>query len=294
MSDARTLTLALRGHWYGRYGLCYCPAHTNTKTPSLSLSGDDGGRLLAHCHAGCSFTDILDALKGLGLVDGTCSYAPPTAGEMAHIRQVQEDHAAKQEARALACWRETKTIAGTLAETYLRSRGIVCDLPCTLRFHPSCWHPTGERLPALVALVEGAPRAAIHRTYLQKDGNGKTAVEPAKAMLGMVAGGTVRLSAGSGKLIVCEGIETGLSLLSGLLRGPGTVWAALSTGGMKRALLPVTPDRLSVATDGDAPGREAGKVLATKAALAGWAVSMLPAPDGRDWNDVLTIKGAVA
>ena len=52
--------------------------------------------------------------------------------------------------------------------------------------------------------------------------------------------------------------------------------------------------RLTVATDGDEAGRAAGHALAERAAALGWAVSLLPAPDGRDWNDILAMKGAVA
>lgn len=294
MTDAQHITKALRGHWHGRYGLCFCPAHANTRTPSLSVSGGDGGRLLLRCHAGCSFTDILDGLKGLGLVEGQGHYTPLSAAELARIRQAENDQAAKQEGRALACWREARPIDGTIAETYLRGRGINCTLPDTLRFHPDCWHPTSKRLPAMVALVEGAPRLAVHRTYLRADGRGKAEVEPSKAMLGAVAGGAVRLSAAGKKLVVCEGIETGLSLASGLLRGPALIWAALSTSGMKALSLPDTPGTLTIATDGDDAGRKAGRAMAVKAMKAGWTVGLLPAPDGRDWNDVLTVKGIAA
>lgn len=287
MSDAKTITLALRGKWFGRYGITCCPAHANTRTPSLSLSNGDGGRLLLHCHAGCSFTAILDALKGLGLVEGTGRYSPPSAEELARIRKAEKEQADKQEARALDCWRAAVPICGTIAETYLRHRGITAELPDTLRFHPDCWHPTGKRWPAMVALVEGAPRLAIHRTYLQPDGLGKAEVEPAKAMLGAVAGGAVRLTAGGDKLVVCEGIETGLSLASGLLRGSASIWAALSTNGMKALTLPDIAGRLTVATDGDDAGEFAGRGLAVKATKAGWTVGLFPAPLGRDWNDVL-------
>ncbi|ERI14445.1 hypothetical protein O206_21950 [Ochrobactrum sp. EGD-AQ16] len=113
-------------------------------------------------------------------------------------------------------------------------------------------------------------------------------------MLGTVAGGAVRLSIGCDKLIVCEGIETGLSLLSGLVPGFVSVWAALSTSGMKSLSLPDNPGLLTVATDGDIPGREAGNTLATRATAAGWKVSLLPAPDGWDWNNVLLVNGAAA
>lgn len=287
MSDARTITKALRGHWHGRYGLCFCPAHANTRTPSLSVSDGEGDRLLLRCHAGCSFTTILDAMKGLGLVEGSGHYAPPSAGDLARIRQAEKDQADKQEGRALACWREARPIDGTIAETYLHGRGITCMLPDTLRFHPECWHPTGQRLPAMVALVEGAPRLAVHRTYLRPDGMGKGEVEPAKAMLGAVAGGAVRLSAGGEKLVVCEGIETGLSLASGLLRFRPTVWAALSTSGMKALRLPDPPGHIVIATDGDEAGKDAGQALGRIATAWGLSVGILPAPDGLDWNDVL-------
>lgn len=287
MSDAQTIVRALRGKWFGRYGITCCPAHANKRTPSLSVSSGEGGRLLLHCHAGCPFTAVLDALKGLGLVEGKGSFSPPSAAELARIRQAEIEQAEKQEARALQCWRDSWPVADTIAATYLRQRGVTAPLPDTLRFHPSCWHPTGARLPAMVALVEGANRLAVHRTYLKSDGMGKATIEPSKAMLGAVAGGAVHLTANGEKLVICEGIETGLSLASGLIRGPALIWAALSTSGMKALTLPGTPGLLTVATDGDDPGREAGRALALKATKAGWKVNLLPAPDGRDWNDVL-------
>jgi hypothetical protein len=73
-----------------------------------------------------------------------------------------------------------------------------------------------------------------------------------------------------------------------------TIWAALSTSGMRRLNLPGVPNKLTIATDGDAPGRDAGSELATRAAAAGWKVSLLPAPNGRDWNDVLLARRAAA
>jgi len=34
--------------------------------------------------------------------------------------------------------------------------------------------------------------------------------------------------------------------------------------------------------------------LASRAEALGWRVMLLPAPDGRDWNDVLAGKGGAA
>ena len=104
----------------------------------------------------------------------------------------------------------------------------------------------------------------------------------------------MRLAEAPGPLVVAEGIETALSLASGLLRAPAAVWAALSTSGLRGLRLPVQPGRLTVASDGDAAGREAAVALAERADALGWRVSLMPAPDGRDWNDVLTGKAVAA
>lgn len=290
--DAHKITLALKGRWHGRYGTACCPAHDD-RTPSLSLSNASDRRLLLRCHAGCDFLAILDALRGLGLIEGTGRVPGLDPARLAQ-REAQERREVERKARqARTVWEEARPIEGTPAATYLRARSITCPLPDTLRFHPAAWHTSAQRLPAVVALVEGAERFAVHRTYLRPDGSGKATVKPAKAMLGAVRGGAVRLAHGTGPLVVCEGIETGLSLASGLLRGPATIWAALSTSGMQGLDLPPSLGRLTVATDGDPAGRAAGDALATRADALGWTVSLLPAPEGRDWNDILT-KGGVA
>ena len=139
----------------------------------------------------------------------------------------------------------------------LRNRAITCDLPDTLRFYADCRHPTGERFPAMVALIEGAQRLAVHRTYLRADGKGKAEATPDRAMLGGCASGAVRLSGEAGRLVVGEGIETCLSVASGLIDGPTQIWAALSTSGLRSLSLPFQPGALIVAVDGDAPGRGA-------------------------------------
>jgi hypothetical protein len=291
MDDARTITLNLGGHWHGRYGTAPCPIcqpERRAGQDALSLADKPDGGLLLHCKkGGCDFRDLLAAA---GVRSG--SYTPPSPAIIAKREAERRAEAVKRADRGRRVWRDALPIGGTVAEAYLRSRCITCSLPSALRFHPEAWHPTGKRLPAMVALVEGGQGFAVHRTYLCADGGGKADVEPAKAMLGAVAGGAVRLTEAVGPLVVAEGIETALSLASGLLRHPATVWAALSTSGLRGLHLPAVPHRLTIATDGDEPGRAAGHDLATRAKALGWRVSLLPAPDGRDWNDILTMKGA--
>ena len=292
MTNAKTLTMALGGKWHRRYGVAPCPCcqpERRRDQDALTLHNGPKG-LLAHCKkAGCAYRDIM-AAAGIG--PGT--YQAPDPFTVARRRAEEQADAMKRAAQAHSLWREALPIAGTLAEAYLRGRAITCPLPETLRFEPSCWHATAQRFPALVALVEGGEGFAVHRTYLRADGTGKAEVETQKAMLGAVAGGAVCVAQSAGPLVVAEGVETALSLASGLLRGPATLWAALSTSGLRGLHLPPVAGRLTIAADGDNPGRAAAQSLAERAHALGWQVSLLPAPDGRDWNDVLAGKAVAA
>ncbi|CUK08390.1 conjugative transfer relaxase protein TraI [Shimia thalassica] len=291
MTDAQTLTLDLGGKWYRSYGAAPCPVcqPERQKGQNALTLADGKERLLLNCKkAGCDFTDILNAA---GVTAG--DYAPPDPVVVVERQAQQREQDRKRAMQAQRLWDEALPIKGTVAETYLRGRGITCPLSDTLRYMPDCWHgPTAIRRPAMIALVEGSDRFAVHRTYLKHDGSGKADTDPAKMMLGSVSGGAVRLRQGHDALAVGEGIETALSLSSGLLNASITIWATLSTSGMKTLRLPSRPSRLTIATDGEQAGREAGYALAERANTLGWKVSLLPAPDGRDWNDILNMKGA--
>ena len=289
MAGARRIALALGGRWHGGYGTARCPTHDDRR-PSLSLTDGDDGRLLARCHAGCEWPAILDALRGLGLVEGGAGGRPPDPHVSAeHERKARAD-VARRAAWAERCWREARPIAGTPAERYLRERGITAPLGGALRFHPACRHGrTARRWPAMVARVEGADGFAVHRTYLSPDGTEKAPVEPARMMLGATAGGAVGLLGGHRRLVVAEGVETALSLASGLLDGPMSLWAALSAPGMAALRLPplVAGAELVVACDGDRTGRKAAHALAQRAAAQGWRVLRADPGDGLDFNDML-------
>ncbi|MFV0492872.1 MAG: toprim domain-containing protein [Pseudorhodobacter sp.] len=285
MTGARTLTHNLGGVWRNRRGQAPCPVcQPERRRDQIGLSiAEKSSKLLLHCFkSNCSFIKIASAAGAdLGAVQIDFD------AQREHERK-QTAYQAKQLVKARSLWDATKPIHGTKAEAYLRGRDITCPLPDSLRLMPDIYHgPSMTWCMAMVADVQ--PTGGVHRTFFDKRGN--RLPKGAKMMLGPCAGGAVRLSDGAGPLVICEGVETGLSLLSGLLHGPATVWATLSTSGMKALALPATPGKLVVATDGDEPGRVAGQRLAEHAAALGWSVSTLPAPDGRDWNDVLMTKG---
>ena len=295
MIEAPKLTLSLGGRWYGRYGSAPCPICQPERRKgqnALTLADGRNGRLMLNCKkSACGFLDILAAA---GLRSG--DYRPPDAETLAQREREAKAEAEKRAEQARRLWKEAQPIAGTPAETYLRGRGITCPLPHTLRFHPDCWHgPTARRYPAMVAAVQGSGLPAVHRTFLRADGSGKAGLEGGeKLMLGATAGGAVRLADGPSRLVVAEGIESGLSLLCGLLDGPAMVWAALSTSGLRGLRLPPQPLRLTIAADGDTAGRDAAHALAERAHALGWQVGILDPGTGADWNDILTGKAVAA
>lgn len=165
MPNARELTHALGGRWHGQYGTAPCPicqSQAWKDQNALTLTDGNDGRLLLHCKkANCAFRDILAAA---GVASGSFD---PLDQETLDMRKAERRAEIEKKSRqAQRIWQETQPIPGTIAETYLReARGITCALPPNLRFHPACWHKSGCRLPAMVALVEGGNGFATHRTY---------------------------------------------------------------------------------------------------------------------------------
>ncbi len=285
---AEFLTRELGGRWHGRYGTARCPAHDD-KNPSLAIKDGDGGRLLLFCHAGCAFGAIVAALSDRGIEVHRTMFDSMDAALGNQKRQQPVADLIR------LIWSQSRPIEGTHAERYLRARGIDAVNFSRLRFHGALRHPTGERLPALVGLVEHVSGSAVglHRTYLDPRAPRKTTLEPDKAMLGVCKGGAVHLREGLNGLTVCEGIETSLSLAAGLGEG-FAVWAALSTGGVAGLKLPAQKafgGSLLIGTDGDGPGRKAGASLADRATVLGWKVEIVAAPEGQDFNDLIQGQG---
>jgi hypothetical protein len=205
-------------------------------------------------------------------------------------------------ARAERLWLGRQALLHTLAETYLETRGIAHLVGCIdLGFHPSCPHPRSTlerpvRLPALVAAVRDVDGrfVGVHRTYLRRDGSAKADIEPAKASLGLVSGGAVRLASieqvlEGGELVVAEGIETTAS--AGLvLELPA--WAAIVAGNLASGLvLPTSIRKVIVAVDRDAAGMDAADRAKFRFRREGREVRVAtPNNDGEDFNDILLAR----
>lgn len=192
-------------------------------------------------------------------------------------------------------WDGSVPALGTPADRYLACRrlpGLAAS--AALRFRADCPHPDRSRLPALVALVvdaEGNP-LGIHRTFLRRDGTGKAAVEPAKASLGAIWGGAIRLDPPAPELAVGEGIESAAS--AGRLLGL-PAWAAISAGNLAQGLaLPPVVRLVVLAADADPPGERAAREATLRWQAEGRRVRIArPDVEGSDFNDLLRARTEV-
>lgn len=258
------------------YNVALCPAHYD-RTASLSVREGEGGRLLLKCFAGCSYGAILAEFGQPG---------PRSVGLSAAKPRPALD-AAKRTEIARRIWRESKPAAGTLVETYLRSRGITMPVPLTVRFHPALKHPSGPfLLPAMVAVVSDLKRnvVAVHRTYLDSQGN-KTNLEPPKAALGPIAGRAVHLAPAGEMLALAEGIETALSVLQATAI---PIWATLGTANLSRVELPDCVREVLIAADSGEPGERAAREAAARFMREGRRVR-IARPMRGDFNDALQV-----
>ena len=165
-----------------------------------------------------------------------------------------------------------RSIRSTLAEAYLRARGITgpVDWPA-LRFHPSVYYRTAddaprEVWPALLAAVTDLNGAitGILRTWLDRNGLAKAPLADPRRALGLLLGNAVRFGTPAGILAAGEGVETILALKSVLPRLP--MAAGLSANHLAALELPPALRRLYVARDNDAAGRHAAERLRERAA----------------------------
>jgi hypothetical protein len=257
------------------------------------------GKVLLKCHTGCIYQAIVEALGGR-------PGSAPLGRHDVDPRLVRRAQDRIEWARQI--WRESRHARGTIVQDYLFGRGFTGEMPwkrqidshtptslnssvglaipSSVRFHSGLKHKSGVWLPAMVAAIDdlGGEMVGIHRSFLKPDGTGKAAVEPNKMMLGRLSGGAVRLTAGAPELVLCEGIETGLSILqaTGL-----HVWATLGTSNIGKVELPDFVHTIIIAADHDDPGIKAARAAAQSYRESGYRVRILtPQKEGCDFNQV--------
>ena len=196
-------------------------------------------------------------------------------------------------------FRAGRPIRGTLAEAYLRARGITASLDwAALRYHPSVYYRETEDAPletwpALLAAVTNLDGriTGIQRTWLDPRHPAKAPLADPRRALGHLLGNGVRLGRATDILAAGEGVETMLALKSVLPMLP--MIAGLSANHL--AALEFAPSwrRLYIARDNDAAGLRAANRLHDRGTSIGVDVRDL-VPVHADFNLDLCRLGTAA
>ncbi len=284
------------GRRCGRYWLAGDVFNSPGRSLFVRLFGPASGRGAAGKWADAAtgqHGDLLDLIalnRGYSDLRDTLDEARGFLNDPSHLipqSAMPAPRSTRQAARRL--FAAARPIPGTLAQTYLRSRGIAGPMDFSaLRFHPACYHRAGndaplQTWPALIAAVTDRSGAitAVHRTWLARDGTAKAPLADPRRAMGDLLGHAVRFGAAADILAAGEGIETMLSLKSLLPHLP--VASALSAAHLAAFLLPSCLRRLYIAVDNDAAGRLASDRLAARA-RADHVEARLLVPHADDWN----------
>lgn len=208
-------------------------------------------------------------------------------------------------------------IKNTPAEQYFNARGIdfsrLGKYPKVLRYEPKCYYEkdkkTGEviYMPAIVAAVNDTSGefVAVHRTFIEPvSGRWK---RKDKKVLGSFAGAAIRLWRGKNglsiqqlknkkdldeidqTLIICEGIEDGLSIA--LACPEYRIWTSLSVSNMKNIKIPDVIKTVIIAGDNDGEYHIATQYVEQAAEAfqrQGLTVKIARPQNAHDFNDELT------
>ncbi|MBP6379170.1 MAG: toprim domain-containing protein [Sphingorhabdus sp.] len=264
-----------------------CPFHSD-RTPSLTLYPSKAGWRWQcfGCGLGGDVIDWLAALHRLPVSDAARMLAGGNVPSV-HVATPPPADKAHKGDQARKLWAEALPIAGTPAETYLRRRNIDIGLPDCLRFARLRF--AGEVRPMLIAAVAGPDNRvqAVHRIVLKDDGS-KADLDGGKVKfsLGPVMGGAIRLTGSANGMLVCVGIEDGLTLLQ---QQAQAVWAVTGDVALSAVKLPAGVRSVVVAHDNDASGKAAGKKAAGTLASEGRQVRLIrPIPPFKDFNEEIT------
>lgn len=269
---AKEAVRRLKGTWHGSYGKAICPAHRD-KRPSLSITP---GReaVLFHCFAGCTQSEIMDALTANG----------------GYIRPNERD-AAPPERRDLApfardLWSKARSLAGTPAQLYLEHRRI--GHSTIGRYDPAAVAYEGGRrvtLPALLLpITERREIIALARVFIDRDGNKNSRLVDPKRTLGDPRGGCIKIGQiENDHLNLAEGFEEAESVIAkfGL---PGC-WSANGTELYSRIDIPDQIRSITIYSQHGKAARVGIEKAAPNIEREGRLIRIKLPPEGGDWND---------
>lgn len=247
-----------------------------------------------------------DLLDLIGLTLGLTDFADVAKEARAFLRLPQTEPVLRRQTlpriargsldAARRLFAMSQAVGGTLADTYLRHRGIASTSGlAALRFHPRCYYrpedqDITETWPAMIAAVTNLSGevTGVHRTWLAPDGSGKAPIDTPRKAMGDLLGHAVCFGVPGEVMAAGEGIESVLSIREVL---PGMAMAAaLSAPHLAAIAFPEALRRLYIVRDADPAGDWARDSLIERAAAAGIEAIVL-SPVLGDFNEDLCELG---
>lgn len=284
-----------------------CPFHTE-RTPSFRVNDAKGRYYCQGCGEGgdaIRFLMIRERLSFRQAIEAISDNKQPvvTDEERAKRQSAHAQEIAKRVAVARSIVARMVSPAGTPAEVYARSRGIMVPLPQTVGFVMTPrWQnaETGEcgrDHPAIAFSAQDVRGAVVGVQCVFLADGGRRKYEPmrrdgsiakSKLSFGLIAGAAIRLGAVRETITVAEGPEDGLTLMQ---ECGGSVWVAAGTSMMPKMQFPAMVRDVIIAADGDDPGRQAADKAGHAFASLGLTVrTMFPASGIKDFNEELMMR----
>jgi hypothetical protein len=292
------------GKRQGRYWVVGDAQNTRGGSLYIRLHGPDYGPGAAGRWTDAATSEHGDLLDLIGLNRGLTSLGATmdeAAAFLALPRTVAPSQVSPEPRRRAEAARRlfaaARPVPGTLAEAYLRARGITVPLDFeALRFHPSVYYRENAEArlqvwPALLAAVTDRDGAVtgILRTFLDPRQHAKASLANPRRALGNLLGHGVRFGNAKHVVVAGEGIETMLALKSALPWLP--MIAALSAHHLAALEFDPNWQRLYVAADNDSAGDRAAEHLKDRSRDTGLEVHFL-LPRCDDFNtDLLSLGG---
>ncbi len=297
----------------GREWRACCPFHKE-RTPSFFVNDDKAFFNCFGCGAHGDAIEWLVKYRKLDFkvaVEALAGEKPPSEAQKFenNLRSRSNEHVARsvfeytlddtersQQAMARAIWDHSKKIGGTIAEHYLRVRGIkLRRMPECLRFTDNAWIFSYENgwkrsgYPAMIAGVQDSigRLTAIQTTYLLPDGSWKAPMKKAKLVTGPMVDGAIRLGAASNVLCIAEGIETAMA---GQQMFSLPVWAATGQARRKSILLPDVVQTVVLLTDNGGSDATTNQAIQSYRAQGREVIVEAPPDEFKDYADQLVGK----
>lgn len=273
----------------GRELVGQCPFHDD-RTPSLSVSDEKGLFHCFGCHASGDVITYTMLIEGLDFVDAVELLEHgelPAALPPMRLPSVEREPFDRQ-LLARRIWESAvEELQDTPVQAYLLSRGLYLEMlrdTSSLRY-ATLAYPGQEGLhPVLVAAVrnEQGDVVGVQRTFLQPDGR-KLDVDKPKLSLGSIKGNFIQIGEPTEEMMICEGLEDGLTLSASYSNG-----IRVAAGANMLSAIPVGPQcrRILIAADNDLAGQTAARSAARHHRARGrMALILRPWLQFKDFNE---------